>query len=119
MTQLISLIIDAIEDVKGQNIVTLDVQLLTDVMDTLIVASGTSSRQVNALAENVVERGKQAGFQPLGVEGKDSAEWVLVDFGDVVVHIMTPATRAFYELEKLWSIRPDDMRAAHPTRSEE
>ncbi len=119
MTQLTSLIIDALEDVKGQNIVTLDVQRLTDVMDTLIVASGTSSRQVNALAENVVERGKKAGFQPLGVEGKDSAEWVLVDFGDVIVHIMTPATRAFYELEKLWSIRPDDLRATHPARSEE
>lgn len=111
MSQLTNLIIAALEDVKGRDIVTLDVQNLTDVMDTLIVASGTSTRQVKALAEHVVECGKKAGFQPLGVEGKESAEWVLVDFGDVVVHVMTPATRAFYELEKLWSIRPDDLRA--------
>jgi len=108
--ELTALVIDALEDIKGQNIVTLDVSSLTDVMDTLVVASGNSSRQVKALADNVVEQAKTAGYRPIGIEGLDGAEWVLVDFGDVVVHVMLPATRAFYDLEKLWSMRPEDFR---------
>ena len=103
------LVISALEDVKAKDIVTLDVSELSDVMDTMIVASGTSNRQVKALADNVTRDAKAAGFQPLGVEGGDSAEWVLVDLGDIVVHIMLPATRMFYDLEKLWSMRPADM----------
>ncbi|MDM3871499.1 ribosome silencing factor [Porticoccus sp. W117] len=102
------LVIDALEGVKAKDIVTLDVSGLSDVMDTMIVASGTSNRHVKALSDNVTHEAKAAGFQPLGVEGADRAEWVLVDLGDVVVHIMLPATRAFYDLEKLWSMRPDD-----------
>ena len=109
-TNLTDLVIDALEDIKGQNIAILDVTGLTDVMDTLVVASGNSNRQVKALADNVIERCKKAGFQPIGVEGMESADWVLVDLGDVVVHVMLPETRAFYELEKLWSVRPDDIR---------
>lgn len=108
--KLTDIVIDALEDIKGQNIAILDVTKLTDVMDTLVVASGTSSRQVKALADNVVEKAKKAGFQPIGVEGMESPEWVLVDLGDVVVHVMLPETRAFYELEKLWSVRPDDIK---------
>ena len=108
--QLKKIIVDALEDIKAQDIVTIDVSELTDVMDTLIVASGTSNRQVKALANNVMDESKKQGFRPLGVEGTDTAEWVLVDFGDIVVHVMLPATREFYDLEKLWSIRPDDLR---------
>ncbi len=107
---LAELVVTALEDIKGQDIVTLDVTGLTDIMDTLVVASGTSGRQVKALADNVVEEAKKAGFRPIGVEGQEGAEWVLVDFGDVVVHVMLPTTRVFYDLEKLWSIRPDDVR---------
>lgn len=114
MSELKQIIVDALEDIKAQDIVSLDVGALTDVTDFMIVASGTSNRQVKALADNVVEKAKQQGFRPLGVEGTDTAEWVLVDFGDVIVHVMLPATRAFYDLEKLWSIRPDDLQQPQP-----
>lgn len=108
--QLKRIIINALEDVKGQDIVSLEVAELTDVTDTLIVASGASNRQVKALADNVMEEAKKQGFRPLGTEGFDSSEWVLVDYGDIVLHVMLPATRAFYDLEKLWSIRPDGLQ---------
>lgn len=100
--QLKQVIIDALEDVKAVNAVTLDVTELTDVMDYLVIASGTSNRHVKSLADNVCMKAKQQGVRPLGVEGEGSAEWVLVDFGDVVVHVMLPATRDFYDLERLW-----------------
>jgi len=100
------IVIDALEDLKAVNIVTLDVTGLTDVMDFLIIASGTSSRHVKSLADNVCLRAKQRDLRPLGVEGEDAGEWVLVDFGDVVVHVMLPATRDFYDLERLW-VNPD------------
>lgn len=101
-------IIEALENVKGQDISVLDVRDLSDVMDSLIVVSGNTTRQVRALADSVIEDCKQAGFRPLGVEGADVGEWVLVDLGDTVVHIMLPTTRAFYDLERLWSMRPGD-----------
>ena len=106
--KLISIVLDALEEVKGKDIVTLDVTSLTGVMDTMIVASGSSNRQVKALANTVIEDAKKAGFQPMGVEGMESGEWVLVDLGDIVVHLMHPTTREFYELEKLWSNKPND-----------
>jgi ribosome-associated protein len=109
---LINIVINALEEVKGQDITTLNVSDLTDVMDTMVVASGNTNRQVKALANNVVEDCKKAGFQPIGVEGMDTAEWVLVDFGDIVVHVMQPTTREFYDLEKLWSVRPGDLKAS-------
>lgn len=107
---LSDIVVGALEDIKAKDIVVLDVTSLTDVMDTLVVASGNSNRQVKALADNVVDECKKAGFPPLGMEGQDTAEWVLVDLGDVVVHVMLPETRAFYELEKLWSVRPGDAK---------
>jgi ribosome-associated protein len=100
------LVIDALEDLKAINVVTLDVAGLTDVMDFLIIASGTSSRHVKSLADNVCMQAKKREVRPLGVEGEDAGEWVLVDFGDVVVHVMLPATRDFYDLERLW-VNPD------------
>ena len=105
------IVISALEDVKAENITSLDVRELTGVMDTMVVASGNSNRQVKSLANNVAVEGKNAGFELLGVEGDDTAEWILVDFGDVNVHVMLPATRAFYDLEKLWSVRPGDFHA--------
>jgi ribosome-associated protein len=98
--------VEALEDLKGNDIVSLDVTELSDVMDTLVIASGTSNRHVKSLANNVVEELKDKGERPIGVEGMDSGEWVLVDFGDTVVHVMMPSTRDFYDLEKLWSTEP-------------
>jgi len=97
-----NLVIDALEDLKAVNPVILDVTGLTDVMDYLVIASGTSNRHVKSLANNVSMEAKKQGMRPLGVEGEDAGEWVLVDFGDVVVHVMLPATRDFYDLERLW-----------------
>lgn len=101
-----TLIKDALADIKGENIVELDVIGISDVADTLIICSGNSNRQVKSLANNVIEAAKKAGFQPLGVEGLGDGEWVLVDFGSTVVHTMIPTARAYYELEKLWSKVP-------------
>lgn len=107
-SQLNQLIVTALEDLKGKNIVQLDVSKLSDVMDTLIIASGTSSRHARSLADNVVEELKKSGHRPLGVEGLESGDWVLVDYGDTVVHVMQEDTRNFYELEKLWSMKPSN-----------
>lgn len=100
--ELTSLVVEALKDIKGQNIMVLDTSEKTDVFDTIVVVTGTSNRQVRALAENALIEAKKAGFKPIGIEGKESSEWVLVDFGDVVVHAMLPQTREFYDLEKLW-----------------
>ncbi|GAA5317022.1 MAG: ribosome silencing factor [Candidatus Pelagadaptatus aseana] len=105
-TEVSRLAVEALEDLKGNDIVSLDVTELSDVMDTLVIASGTSNRHVKSLASNVVEELKDKGERPIGVEGMDSGEWVLVDFGDTVVHVMMPSTRDFYDLEKLWSTEP-------------
>ncbi|MEE4660518.1 MAG: ribosome silencing factor [Halieaceae bacterium] len=96
--ELKQLVADALDDLKAVNIVDIDVRDLTDVMDYLVIASGTSNRHVKSLADNVLLKAKAQCQRPLGVEGQDSAEWVLVDFGDVVVHVMLPATRDFYDL---------------------
>ncbi len=95
----------ALEDLKAVDTVVLDVRELSSVMDWLIVASGTSNRHVKSLADNVMMKAKQQGLRPLGVEGERVGEWVLVDFGDVVVHVMQPAARSFYDLERLWSVQ--------------
>ena len=95
----------ALEYLKAVDPVVLDVRELSSVMDWLIVASGTSSRHVKSLADNVIMKARQQGVRPLGVEGERVGEWVLVDFGDVVVHVMQPAARSFYDLERLWSVQ--------------
>ncbi|MEH6608669.1 MAG: ribosome silencing factor [Halioglobus sp.] len=96
------LVLEALEDLKALNPVILDVTDLTDVMDYMVIASGTSNRHVKSLASNVSMEAKKRGMMPLGIEGDGAGEWVLVDFGDVVVHVMLPATRDFYDLERLW-----------------
>ncbi|PHS69659.1 MAG: ribosome silencing factor [Methylophaga sp.] len=98
------LVIDALEDIKAEDIQVLDVTEMTDFTDFMIIATGKSTRQVKALANEVNSQAKAAGIQPMGIEGEDVGEWALVDLGDVIVHIMTPQTRATYNLEKLWSV---------------
>ena len=102
------IVISALEDIKAIDITLIDVRDLTGIMDTMIVASGNSNRQVKALANAVVMDAKAAGYSLLGIEGENSAEWILVDFGEIIIHIMLPATREFYDLERLWSVRPSD-----------
>lgn len=103
-----TLVLDALDDLKAKDVALLDVSRLTSVTDLMVVASGTSTRHVTALANNVVERVKAEGIQPLGVEGEAGADWVLVDLGDLVVHVMLPETRALYDLERLWADLPSD-----------
>jgi ribosome-associated protein len=100
--QLKQLVIEALEDVKGVDIRVFDVRDKSSVTDVMVVASGNTARQVKALADNVAEKAKLAGVRPLGMEGEQHGEWILVDLGDLVVHIMQPSVRDFYNLEKLW-----------------
>ena len=99
-----ALVMNALEDLKAENIVELDVRDKTDVTDYIIVASGNSSRHVKSIANNVVTEAKKAGNPPLGVEGENEGEWMLVDLADVVVHVMQPHVRDFYDLESLWQV---------------
>lgn len=97
-------IIDALEDVKAMNIQVIDVTDMTSITDIMIIASGRSSRQVKAMARDVVDAATALDIPVLGVEGEREGEWVLVDLGDIVAHLMQPTTRAYYQLEKLWSV---------------
>ncbi len=100
------LVVDALDDIKGQEIISLDVRDQTDIADFMVVASGGTPRQVKALVDSVTQKAKEAGQQILGTEGLEDSEWVLVDAGDVIVHVMLPKVREFYELERLWSVSP-------------
>jgi len=101
----------ALDDLKAIDVSLLDVRHLTTVTDTMIVAGGRSDRHVRAIADAVVEKCKKEGYRPLGVEGQKVGEWVLVDLGDVVVHVMLPRAREFYNLEKLWDMSERDEAA--------
>ena len=96
-------VVDALEELKAIDIRALDVRGLTDITDTMVVASGTSDRHVRSIADRVVQRCKEAGYKAYGIEGERDGEWLLVDLHDVVLHVMLPRVRAFYALEKLWS----------------
>lgn len=100
--QLVKAAVAALEDIKGRDIVVLDVQRLTSLFDKLIVVSGDSTRQNKALANHVREKLKALGVPTLGTEGEENGEWILVDLGAVVVHVMQPAIRHYYNLEELW-----------------
>ncbi len=104
--QLSDLVVEALEDIKARDIVKLDVRDMTTVTDYMVVASGTSTRHVQALVDNVIEKASAAGHKPIGVEGESGGEWVLLDLQDALVHVMLPKVREFYNLEKLWSLRP-------------
>ena len=111
--QLEQLITDSLEDMKASNIVKLDVRHLTSMTDMMIFASGSSNRQVKAIAQRLDELDKQ-GAEMIGIEGLEDAQWVLIDFADIIVHIMHPETRDYYQLEKLWSVeRDNDQESLH------
>ncbi|MRX27719.1 ribosome silencing factor [Kangiella sp. HZ709] len=111
--QLKKLVIEQLEDLKAKDIKVLDVIEMSSITDFMVICSGTSNRHVKSIAHNLIREVKDQGMQPLGIEGDDVAEWVLVDLGDVVAHIMLPQTRDFYQLEKLWD--PAWQNATEPT----
>ncbi|MDX2164931.1 MAG: ribosome silencing factor [Gammaproteobacteria bacterium] len=102
LKSLTTLIIKALEELKGLDIVTINVKNLTTVTDAMVICTGTSNRHVKSLADNVVQKMKAKKIQPLGVEGAKDAEWILIDLGDVIVHVMQQRARDFYGLEQLW-----------------
>ncbi len=110
--QLKELVISALEDFKAIDIQIIDVSELNPLTELFVIASGSSSRHVKSMAENLIMRAKAAGCQPLGVEGQRVADWVLVDLNDVIVHLMLPQARAFYNLEKLWRVSTDQRSSA-------
>lgn len=97
------LVINALEDLKADDITIIDVKGINSLTDEMIIASGTSNRHLSALADNLIIKAKEAGVPPLGVEGRNGSDWVLVDMNDIIVHLMLPRARSFYNLEKLWS----------------
>jgi ribosome-associated protein len=115
--ELVTLVEDALNELKALDTCVLNVGRLTSVTDHMVISSGTSSRHVRSIAEKVIEKAKAAGRVPLGVEGQQYGEWVLVDLGDVVVHLMQPKVRNFYNLEKLWNMETQPDSTAGSTRS--
>lgn len=113
VNEIKQLAIDALEDMKAEDILVLDVKGKTTVTDWIIVASGTSSRHTKSIANNVIADAKKAGSPPLGFEGEAEGEWVLVDLGDVIVHVMQRQVREFYDLESLWSVDVSHRDTAH------
>ena len=109
--QLKDLAVNALEDLKGHDIVVLDVRTMTGMTDYMVFCTGNSNRQVKSLANNVAVEAKKAGQNMLGTEGEQDGEWVLVDMGDVIVHVMLAETRAFYDLERLWAPATDSQQA--------
>lgn len=104
---LVKLVVHAIEDTKGLDLKVLDVKAITTITDHMVICTGTSNRHVKSIADNIITAAKAAGYRPMGVEGMDAGEWVLVDLGDVVAHVMQAQTRIFYQLEKLWDVEPE------------
>lgn len=109
--RLSQLVIDALDDMKGESISCINVSKLTEITDYMVIATGRSSTHVKALADEVTNKVKEAGVTVVGVEGKMQSEWVLVDVGDVVIHIMMAPVRALYNLEDLWSFQQDKSEA--------
>jgi ribosome-associated protein len=112
---LLQVVEGALDEMKAVNVRVLDVHKLTDIADTMIIASGNSDRHVRSIADRIVEHAKKGGFRPMGVEGERDGEWVLVDLQDVIVHIMLPRVREFYRLENLWDVSAARRDAAERT----
>jgi ribosome-associated protein len=112
-----NLVTAALDDMKAVNVRVLDVRGLTDIVDTMVIASGNSDRHVRSIAERVVEKARAAGLRPLGTEGARDGEWVLVDLQDILVHVMLPRVREFYGLEDLWDSGPLEAAVATPAVS--
>ena len=106
-------VVAALEDLKAKDVREIDVRGKTSIADILFIASGTSARHVKSIADEVIKFAKEAGVMPLGVEGQTEAEWVLVDLGDIIVHVMMPRIREFYGLERLWTVGDDGVEAAN------
>ena len=109
--ELVKLVVDTLDDMKAEKIVSLDVRHLTSVTDHMIIASGRSDRHVRAIADRLIERCEEAGIDPLGIEGQEAGEWVLVDLADAIVHLMLPKVREFYNIESLWDLPARDESA--------
>lgn len=105
--KLKDIVVNAMDDMKANDINVLDVRERTSVTEYMVVASGTSNRHVKSIADNVIEEVKKSGIRPLGIEGGAGSDWVLVDLGGIVVHVMMPAAREFYDLERFWTDGPE------------
>ena len=110
--KLQKIVVSALEDIKGKDIEVINTTKLTSMFDRLVIATGDSNRQVKALARNVQDKVREAGAEVLSVEGEETGEWVLVDLGDIIVHVMQPSVRAYYNLEELWQVTPAQRRKA-------
>jgi ribosome-associated protein len=110
--KLQKIVVAALEDIKGKDIEIINTAKVSSMFDCVVIATGESNRQVRALARNVSEKAREAGAEVISMEGEDSGEWVLVDLGDVVVHVMQPAVRQYYNLEELWQTTPAQRRKA-------
>lgn len=106
LRKLQKVVVEALEDIKGKDIEVINTTKLTSLFDRIVIACGDSNRQVKALARNVQDKVREAGGEVVSVEGEDAGEWVLVDLGDIVVHVMQPTVRAYYNLEELWQTTP-------------
>lgn len=114
--KICTLVVQALDDGKAEDIKSVDVRKLTSIADYMVIATGRSSRQVKGLADRVLEAARAQGLKPIGVEGERNAEWILIDLGDVIVHVMQPEPRLFYQLEKLWEAPKRARVAAAPVR---
>lgn len=117
--KLQKIVVTALEDIKGKDIEVINTTKLTSMFDRLIIATGDSNRQVKALARNVQDKVREAGAEVVSVEGEEAGEWVLVDLGDIVVHVMQPSVRQYYNLEELWQTTPAQRRKALAAASDE
>jgi ribosome-associated protein len=117
-TDLVALVKDALNDLKARDMRVMDVSRLTSITEYMVICSGTSSRHVRSIADCVIEKAKEAGIVPVGVEGHEFGEWVLVDLDEAVIHIMQPGTRDFYKLENLWDMDAQAEAAPGSTRAE-
>lgn len=114
--ELTHVVVHALEDIKAVDIRVLDVRGLTGITDVMVIASGNSDRQIRSLANSVIVKAKEVGVRPVGVEGERGGQWVLVDLGDVIVHVMLPETREYYGLERLWG-GTDDVLAVREVKA--